>query len=71
MLVHRLLAVSIEAECTTPELLDKRKIEALCQNLNVRTRMSAYAERASVALNTHVNILHLKKKNKKNNYYFF
>ncbi|XP_050525860.1 exosome complex exonuclease RRP44 [Daktulosphaira vitifoliae] len=54
ILVHRLLAVSIAAETTTPELLDKRKIEALCQNLNVRTRMSAYAERASVALNTHI-----------------
>lgn len=57
MLVHRLLAVSIAAENTTPELLDKRKIDAICQNLNVRTRMSSYAERASVALNTHVNKL--------------
>ncbi|XP_050442392.1 exosome complex exonuclease RRP44 [Adelges cooleyi] len=54
ILVHRLLAVSIAAETTTPELLDKKKIEAVCQNLNVRTRMSAYAERASVALNTHI-----------------
>lgn len=54
MLVHRLLAVSIAAETTTPDLLNKQKIDAICQNLNVRTRMSSYAERASVALNTHV-----------------
>lgn len=54
-MVHRLLAVSVAVDNTTPEMLDKRKIEALCQNLNTRTRMSAYAERASVALNTHVN----------------
>jgi len=55
VLVHRLLAVSIASDSTTPEMLDKRKIEGLCQTLNIRTRMSAYAERASVALNTHVN----------------
>lgn len=54
VLVHRLLAVSIGAETTTPELLDKHKIETVCQNLNVRTRMSMYAEQASIALNTHV-----------------
>jgi len=56
-MVHRLLAVSVAVDNTTPEMLDKRKIEALCQTLNTRTRMSAYAERASVALNTHVNQL--------------
>jgi len=57
VLVHRLLAVSIAADSTIPEMLDKRKIEGLCQTLNTRTRMSAYAERASVALNTHVSQL--------------
>ncbi|XP_060878753.1 exosome complex exonuclease RRP44 [Metopolophium dirhodum] len=54
VMVHRLLAVSVAVDNTTPEMLDKRKIEALCQTLNTRTRMSAYAERASVALNTHI-----------------
>jgi len=54
IIVHRLLAVSIGADVTYPELLDKRKSQALCHNLNYRNRMAQYAGRASVALHTHV-----------------
>lgn len=55
IIVHRLLAVSIGADATYPDLLDKRKSNNLCQNLNYRNRMAQYAGRASVAFNTHVN----------------
>ncbi|XP_073988911.1 exosome complex exonuclease RRP44-like protein Dis3 [Rhodnius prolixus] len=54
VIVHRLLAASIGADSTYPELLDKRKSDSLCQNLNYRKRMAQYASRASVALHTHL-----------------
>ncbi|KAG4065176.1 hypothetical protein HA402_007573 [Bradysia odoriphaga] len=54
IIVHRLLAACIGADSTYPELLDKRKTSALCNNLNYRNRMAQYAGRASVALNTHL-----------------
>jgi hypothetical protein len=54
IIVHRLLAVSIGADVTYPELLDKRQSQALSHNLNYRNRMAQYAGRASVALHTHV-----------------
>lgn len=54
MIVHRLLAACIGADATYPDLLDKKKIHALCQNMNYRHRMAQYSNRASVALNTHV-----------------
>lgn len=53
-MVHRLLAVCIGADATYPDLLDKKKNQTLCHNLNYRSRMAQYASRASVALNTHV-----------------
>lgn len=53
-MVHRLLAVSVGADATYPELLDKKKNHTLCHNLNYRNRMAQYAGRASVALNIHV-----------------
>jgi exosome complex exonuclease DIS3/RRP44 len=56
IIVHRLLAVSIGADVTYPELLDKRKSQALSHNLNYRNRMAQYAGRASVALHTHVSL---------------
>lgn len=59
MIVHRLLAVSIGADSTYPDLMDKRKTDKLCQNLNYRKRMAQYAGRASVALHTHVGNLFL------------
>ncbi|BET02349.1 RNB [Nesidiocoris tenuis] len=54
VIVHRQLAACIGADSTYPELLDKRKIEELCNNLNYRKRMAQYASRASVALHTHL-----------------
>lgn len=56
IIVHRLLAVSINADSTYSELLDKRKTQELCNNLNYRNRMAQNAGRASVALHTHVSI---------------
>ncbi|XP_077586070.1 exosome complex exonuclease RRP44 [Stigmatopora nigra] len=52
IIVHRLLAVSIGADCTYPDLTDKQKQSALCNNLNYRHKMSQYAQRASVAFHT-------------------
>lgn len=54
IIVHRLLAVSCRADVTYPDLLDKKKTDSLCQNLNYRNRMAQYAGRASVTFNTHV-----------------
>lgn len=56
IIVHRLLAVSCGADITYPDLLDKKKTDLLCQNLNYRNRMAQYAGRASVAFNTHVKL---------------
>uniref|UniRef100_W5UC01 Exosome complex exonuclease RRP44 n=1 Tax=Ictalurus punctatus TaxID=7998 RepID=W5UC01_ICTPU len=52
IIVHRLLAVAIHADSTYPELMDKHKQSALCNNLNYRHKMAQYAQRASVAFNT-------------------
>lgn len=54
ILVHRLLAACIGADVTYPDLLDKKKMNNICHNLNYRNRMAQYAGRASVALHTHV-----------------
>ncbi|CAH1267033.1 DIS3 [Branchiostoma lanceolatum] len=52
IIVHRLLAVSINADKSFPDLLDKYKSQALCNNLNFRHKMAQYAGRASVELHT-------------------
>ncbi|XP_027035128.1 exosome complex exonuclease RRP44 [Tachysurus fulvidraco] len=52
IIVHRLLAVSIHADSTYPQLMDKHKQSALCNNLNYRHKMAQYAQRASVAFHT-------------------
>ncbi|ESN99274.1 hypothetical protein HELRODRAFT_189048 [Helobdella robusta] len=54
ILVHRLLAASIGADASYPQLLDKIKIQNVCKNLNFRHRMAQYAGRASVALHTQI-----------------
>jgi exosome complex exonuclease DIS3/RRP44 len=56
IMVHRLLAVSIEADHMSPEMLDKGFSHQTCKNLNYRNRMAQYAGRASVALHTHVSL---------------
>ena len=52
IIVHRLLAVSIRADSTYPELLDKERSQKLCNNLNYRHKNAQYAARASVNLHT-------------------
>lgn len=55
IIVHRLLAVAIGADGTYPDLMDKHKQSALCNNLNYRHKMAQYAQRSSVAFHTQVN----------------
>lgn len=52
IIVHRLLAVSIQADSTYADLLDKHKVQVLCNQLNYRHKMAQYAQRASVNLHT-------------------
>ena len=52
LMVHQLLAVSINADSTYPDLLDKHKAQQLCNHLNHRHKMAQYAARASVNLHT-------------------
>jgi len=52
VLVHRLLAACIGADSTYPQLLDKKKMQSICNNLNYRHKMAQYAGRASVGLHT-------------------
>ncbi|XP_034040975.1 exosome complex exonuclease RRP44 isoform X1 [Thalassophryne amazonica] len=52
IIVHRLLAVTIGADSTYPDLMDKHKQSSLCNNLNYRHKMAQYAQRASVAFHT-------------------
>ena len=54
MLVHRLLAVAIGADVTYTELLNRKCVQQVCNNLNYRHKMSQYAQRSSVALHTHL-----------------
>ncbi|KAF4520987.1 hypothetical protein B566_EDAN002483 [Ephemera danica] len=54
IMVHRLLAVCVQADQVSPELLDKNHSHTVCRNLNYRNRMAQYAGRASVALHTHI-----------------
>lgn len=56
IIVHRLLAVAIGADSTYPALMDKHKQAALCNNLNYRHKMAQYAQRASVAFHTQVEL---------------
>ena len=52
IVVHRLLAVSIQADATYPQLLDKHYLQQACNNMNYRHKMAQYAGRASVELHT-------------------
>merc|ERR1712037_377271 len=54
VIVHRLLAVAVEADITYPELLDKKKTQEIANNINYRHRNAQYASRASVNLHTHI-----------------
>ncbi|XP_053563904.1 exosome complex exonuclease RRP44 [Bombina bombina] len=52
VIVHRLLAAAIGADCTYPDLTDKHKIADICKNINFRHKMAQYSQRASVAFHT-------------------
>merc|ERR1712142_867341 len=54
VIVHRLLAVSIGADATYAELVDKKQTQKIAENINYRHRMAQYASRASVNLYTHI-----------------
>ena len=54
LMVHRLLAVSIQADSTYQDLLDKHKMQKLCNHLNHRHKNAQYAARASINLHTHL-----------------
>jgi len=54
VIVHRLLAVSIDADSTYANLVDKKHTEKVANNINYRHRMAQYASRASVNLYTHI-----------------
>ena len=54
VIVHRLLAVSIGADSTYAELVDKKQTQKIAENINYRHRMAQYASRASVNLYTHI-----------------
>ena len=54
LMVHRLLAVSVQADSTYPDLLDKHKMQNVCNHLNHRHKNAQYAARASITLHTHL-----------------
>ena len=54
LMVHRLLAVSIQADSTYADLLEKEKTQKLCNVLNHRHKNAQYAARASINLHTHL-----------------
>ncbi|KAM4797362.1 exosome complex exonuclease RRP44 [Rhinophrynus dorsalis] len=52
VIVHRLLAVAVGADCTYPDLTDKHKLSEICKNINYRHKMAQYSQRSSVAFHT-------------------
>ncbi|KAG0716047.1 Exosome complex exonuclease RRP44 [Chionoecetes opilio] len=50
IIVHRLLAVIIEAERTYPELLNPKKLADLTHHINYRHKMAQYAGRGSAVI---------------------
>jgi len=54
VIVHRLLAVTVDADATYAELVDKKATQKIAENINYRHRMAQYASRASVNLYTHI-----------------
>ncbi|XP_053311384.1 exosome complex exonuclease RRP44 [Spea bombifrons] len=52
IIVHRLLAVTVGADSTYPDLTDKHKLSDICKNINYRHKMAQYSQRASVSYHT-------------------
>ena len=54
LMVHRLLSAMIGADSTYPDLLDKEKMQKLCDRLNKRHKMAQYTQRGSIQLHTQI-----------------
>ncbi|VDK22601.1 unnamed protein product [Anisakis simplex] len=52
VMVHRLLAVSIGADSSYPNMLNGDLVQKISLNLNYRHKQAQYASRASILLNT-------------------
>ncbi|MPC15533.1 Exosome complex exonuclease RRP44 [Portunus trituberculatus] len=65
IIVHRLLAVIIEADRTYPDLLNPKKLADLSQHINYRHKMAQYAGRGSAVITAIQLTLYLDKREKK------
>lgn len=52
LVVHRLLSHAISYECIEASLMNKDRMQKICENINYRHRNAQYANRSSVKLNT-------------------
>lgn len=52
LVVHRLLSHAINYECVDAHLMNKDRMQKVCDNINYRHRNAQYANRSSVKLNT-------------------
>ena len=52
LVVHRLLSHAINYECIEANLMNKDRMQKVCDNINYRHRNAQYANRSSVKLNT-------------------
>lgn len=54
VLVHRLLSASIDIESLPDTMTDRRLMGKICRRMNMRNRMSQFAERTSANLHTYL-----------------
>lgn len=54
VLVHRLLAASIDLESLPNVLSNKQKVKKICEKMNMRNRMARFASRASSDYHTYL-----------------
>lgn len=54
VLVHRLLAASIDIQSLSNEMVDKFKMAKQCDQMNRKNRMAQLSSQASVAFNTYL-----------------
>ena len=52
LVVHRLLSHAISYECIEASMMNKDRMQKICDNINYRHRNAQYANRSSVKLNT-------------------
>lgn len=65
VLVHRLLAASIDIQSLTNDMTDKFKMARQCDQMNRKTRMARFASSASTQYNTYVYFKNLIEKEKR------